>query len=98
IRALALFRTLGAARVRPLPASGRGAGRREPSVARKSSHRGCALMHVEVVGAGVAGLTAAYELARLGAPRGVRVDLVERRSQAGLGCSRLAGGMIAPWC
>jgi len=51
-------------------------------------------MRVEVVGAGVAGLTAAYELAR----RGAEVALVERKPRAGLGCSRFAGGMIAPWC
>jgi glycine oxidase len=51
-------------------------------------------MRVEVVGAGVAGLTAAYELAC----RGVQVELVERQPRAGLGCSRFAGGMIAPWC
>lgn len=51
-------------------------------------------MRIEVVGAGVAGLTAAFEFAR----RGAEVELVERQPQAGLGCSRFAGGMIAPWC
>ena len=51
-------------------------------------------MRIEVVGAGVAGLTAAFELAR----RGVEVELVERKMLPGQGCSRLAGGMIAPWC
>ncbi len=55
-------------------------------------------MRVEVVGAGVAGLTAAFEIARRGLERGVTVEVVERREQAGLGCSHLAGGMIAPWC
>jgi glycine oxidase len=55
-------------------------------------------MRVEVVGAGVAGLTVAFELARQGAALGLRVELVERESRAGLGCSRCAGGMIAPWC
>lgn len=55
-------------------------------------------MRVEVIGAGVAGLTAAYEIARRGAGRGLCVELVDRQSQAGMGCSRLAGGMIAPWC
>ena len=55
-------------------------------------------MRVEVVGAGVAGLTVAFELARQGAAQGLRVELVERRPRAGLGCSRYAGGMIAPWC
>jgi glycine oxidase len=51
-------------------------------------------MRVEVIGAGVAGLTAAFELAR----RGARVSLFEREAGPGLGCSRYAGGMIAPWC
>jgi glycine oxidase len=55
-------------------------------------------MRVEVVGAGVAGLTAAYEIARQGLAKGVAVTLVERERAAGLGCSRYAGGMIAPWC
>ena len=49
---------------------------------------------VKIIGAGVAGLTAAYEFARAGC----RVDVVERRAGPGLGCSYLAGGMIAPWC
>lgn len=51
-------------------------------------------IHVRVVGAGIAGLTAAYELAR----RGAEVELVERLGGPGLGCSDHAGGMIAPWC
>jgi glycine oxidase len=55
-------------------------------------------MRVEVIGAGVAGLTAAFELARLGARRDIQIDLVERQPRAGMGCSRFAGGMIAPWC
>ena len=55
-------------------------------------------MRVEVVGAGVAGLTAAFEIARQGLGRDVAVTLVERERAAGLGCSRYAGGMIAPWC
>ncbi len=55
-------------------------------------------MRVEVIGAGVAGLTAAFELARLSEGRGVQIELVERQTQAGMGCSRFAGGMIAPWC
>jgi glycine oxidase len=49
---------------------------------------------VSVLGAGVAGLTAAYELARAGVP----VTLVEREAAPGRGCSFYAGGMIAPWC
>ncbi len=55
-------------------------------------------MRVEVVGAGVAGLTAAFEIARCGLESGVAVTLVERERAPGLGCSRYAGGMIAPWC
>jgi len=54
-------------------------------------------MRVEVVGAGVAGLTASYEIARQGLAKGVAVTLVERERASGLGCSRYAGGMIAPW-
>ncbi len=49
---------------------------------------------VRVIGAGIAGLTAAYELAR----RGAAVEVIERRDAAGRGCSFYAGGMIAPWC
>ena len=51
-------------------------------------------VRVRVIGAGVAGLTAAYEFARAGC----RVDVVERREGPGLGCSFFAGGMISPWC
>ena len=51
-------------------------------------------MRVRVIGAGIVGLTAAFELAR----RGVRVELFERREGPGLGCSYYAGGMVAPWC
>jgi glycine oxidase len=49
---------------------------------------------VRVIGAGIAGLTAAYELAR----RGAAVELIERREAPGRGCSFYAGGMLAPWC
>jgi glycine oxidase len=51
-------------------------------------------MHVRVVGAGIAGVTAAYEFAR----RGAAVELIERCEAAGRGCSFYAGGMLAPWC
>ncbi len=51
-------------------------------------------MLARVIGAGVAGLCAAYALARAGA----EVELVERVGAPGQGCSRFAGGMIAPWC
>ena len=49
---------------------------------------------VTVVGAGVAGLTTALELSE----RGVAVEVIERGSTVGAGCSRMAGGMLAPWC
>jgi glycine oxidase len=52
-------------------------------------------MRVTVVGAGVAGLACALELAE----RGAEVEVLERC--AGLeaaGCSWFAGGMLAPWC
>lgn len=52
-------------------------------------------MRVSVIGAGIAGLTSALALAE----RGCTVEVVDRG--AGLGaaaCSRLAGGMLAPWC
>jgi len=55
-------------------------------------------MLVRVIGAGVAGLTAAFEIARRGEARGVAVELIEREAAPGQGCSRYAGGMIAPWC
>ena len=52
-------------------------------------------MHVTVVGAGVAGLSCALELAR----RGVAVNVLERSEQRGpSGCSWFAGAMLAPWC
>ncbi len=51
-------------------------------------------MKIRVIGAGVAGLTCAYELARAGET----VEIIERASGPGLGCSFHAGGMIAPWC
>lgn len=48
-----------------------------------------------VIGAGVAGLTCALELAE----RGVTVEVVERGRTLGVGsCSWMAGGMLAPWC
>ncbi len=51
-------------------------------------------MRVRIVGAGVAGLTAAFEFAT----RGAEVELVEREEGPGRGCSWYAGGMVAPWC
>ena len=52
------------------------------------------MKHARVIGAGVAGLCGAYALACAG----VEVELVEAATTAGAGCSRYAGGMIAPWC
>ncbi|RFB79074.1 FAD-dependent oxidoreductase [Methylovirgula sp. 4M-Z18] len=51
-------------------------------------------MRVRINGAGIAGLTCAYEFAR----RGARVEIIDQRDEAGRGCSWFAGGMIAPWC
>lgn len=52
-------------------------------------------MRVGVIGAGVAGLVAAHELARHGA----RVEIFERGDCVGeQSCARFAGGMLAPWC
>ena len=51
-------------------------------------------MHIRIIGAGVAGLTAALEFER----RGCRVDVFERHGASGRGCSWFAGGMLAPWC
>ncbi|MES2906397.1 MAG: FAD-dependent oxidoreductase [Pseudomonadota bacterium] len=52
-------------------------------------------MQVTIIGAGVAGLTTALELAR----RGIVVDVLERGTRLGMfACSVQAGGMIAPWC
>jgi glycine oxidase len=52
-------------------------------------------MLIRVIGAGVAGLTAAFEIARSGR---AEVEIVEKAAAPGLGCSYHAGGMIAPWC
>ncbi len=51
-------------------------------------------MRVLVKGTGVAGLTAAFELAR----RGVVVAVSERAAAPFRGASFYAGGMLAPWC
>ena len=52
-------------------------------------------MRVTVIGAGVAGLACALELAE----RGAAVEVLERGAQVGSSCcSWYAGGMLAPWC
>jgi len=52
-------------------------------------------MRVTIIGAGVAGLTAAIELAG----RGAEVEILERGAAIGeRACSWAAGGMLAPWC
>ena len=52
-------------------------------------------MNVAIIGAGVAGLTCAVELAQ----RGVAVEVFERAAALGqTSCSWYAGGMLAPWC
>lgn len=52
-------------------------------------------MHVTVIGAGVAGLACALELAE----RGATVEVLERGETLGSSsCSWYAGGMLAPWC
>lgn len=53
------------------------------------------MRRVTVIGAGVAGLTCALELAE----RGAEVEVLERAERLGAGaCSWYAGGMLAPWC
>jgi glycine oxidase len=52
-------------------------------------------MHVKVIGAGVAGLACALELAE----RGAAVEVFDRGEALGSSsCSWYAGGMLAPWC
>lgn len=52
-------------------------------------------MNVTIIGAGVAGLCCAVDLAE----RGVNVQVLERSERLGAtSCSWYAGGMLAPWC
>jgi glycine oxidase len=51
-------------------------------------------MRILIKGAGVAGLTVAWELHR----HGFKVTVCERAEAIGLGASGFAGGMLAPWC
>src|SRR5574337_1772751 len=57
-------------------------------------------MRIRIIGAGVAGLTAAFELATRAraAGRDFALEIVEKNDGPGRGCSFYAGGMIAPWC
>nr|WP_137389335.1 glycine oxidase ThiO [Rhodoligotrophos defluvii] len=53
------------------------------------------MKRIAVIGAGVAGLTTAWALAR----RGAEVTVFEQAAELGAAsCSRYAGGMLAPWC
>lgn len=51
-------------------------------------------MRVLVKGAGVAGLTVAWQLYR----HGIDVTVIDHAERAGAGASGIAGGMLAPWC
>ena len=51
-------------------------------------------MRILVKGAGVAGLTVAWQLYR----HGFDVTIAERADKVGTGASGFAGGMLAPWC
>lgn len=51
-------------------------------------------MTVLIKGAGVAGLSAAFELSR----RGIAVEVIDAAESVGTGASSYAGGMIAPYC
>lgn len=52
-------------------------------------------MKITIIGAGVAGLACAAELA----PHGYDITIIARSTQIGADtCSWLAGGMLAPWC
>ena len=57
-------------------------------------------MRIRVIGAGAAGLTAAFELVRQARVTGrdLALEIIEKHDAPGLGCSFYAGGMIAPWC
>lgn len=53
------------------------------------------MMRITIIGAGVAGLTAATELAE----RGHQITIIARSRDIGDDCcSWFAGGMLAPWC
>lgn len=51
-------------------------------------------MRILVKGAGVAGLTVAWQLYR----HGFDVTIADRADRVGTGASGFAGGMLAPWC
>lgn len=51
-------------------------------------------MRISILGAGIAGLVTATELAE----RGARVEIIERAPDHAQACAWVAGGMLAPWC
>lgn len=57
-------------------------------------------MRIRIIGAGAAGLTAAFEISELAQRLGrdISLEVVEKNPLPGRGCSFYAGGMIAPWC
>jgi glycine oxidase len=57
-------------------------------------------MRIRIIGAGAAGLTAAFELVTRARSLGrdLALEIVEKNQGPGRGCSFYAGGMIAPWC
>ncbi|HUO54390.1 MAG TPA: FAD-dependent oxidoreductase [Rhodoblastus sp.] len=57
-------------------------------------------MRIRIIGAGAAGLTAAFELVTRARAQGrdIALEIVEKNEGPGRGCSYFAGGMIAPWC
>ena len=56
-------------------------------------------MKITIIGAGVAGLTAAMTVADRAAGQSVTITILEKSHDLGTeSCSRYAGGMLAPWC
>jgi glycine oxidase len=56
-------------------------------------------MRVTIIGAGVAGLTAALTLFERAAGQPISITILEKSQILGAeSCSRYAGGMLAPWC
>ncbi len=51
-------------------------------------------MRIRIMGAGSRWLDRHFRVR----PRGLHVEVIDRREGPGLGCSYFAGGMLAPWC